>query len=86
MRKLVTIQEITDIHPIKDADRIEVAKVLGWNVVVGKGQFSIGDKVVFFELTLFCRTRIQNLNSSKLVRRRALSLTEKRLRVMSSQQ
>ena len=50
MRKLVTIQEITDIHPIKDADRIEVAKVLGWNVVVGKGQFSIGDKVVFFEI------------------------------------
>lgn len=50
MRKLVTIQEITDIHPIKDADRIEVAKVLGWNVVVGKGQFSIGDKVVFFKI------------------------------------
>lgn len=35
-RKLVSVQEITNIEPIEGADRIEVARVLGWRVVVGK--------------------------------------------------
>lgn len=50
MRKLVTIQEITSIHPIANADRLETAKVLGWNIVVGKNEFEPGDKIVFFEI------------------------------------
>lgn len=49
-RKLVSVQEITDIQPIKDADRIEVAKILGWNVVVGKDIHQVGEKVAFFEI------------------------------------
>ena len=43
-RKLASIQTITQISPIKDADAIEVARVLGWNVVVKKDQFKVGDK------------------------------------------
>ena len=35
-RKLATIQTIKDIQPIPDADAIEVAKVIGWEVVVKK--------------------------------------------------
>lgn len=35
-RKLVSVQEITNIEPIEGADRIEVARILGWRVVVGK--------------------------------------------------
>ena len=35
-RKLVSVQEITNIEPIEGADRVEVARVLGWRVVVGK--------------------------------------------------
>ena len=35
-RKLVSVQEITGIDPIEGADRVEVARVLGWRVVVGK--------------------------------------------------
>ena len=35
-RKLVSVQEITNIDPIEGADRVEVARVLGWRVVVGK--------------------------------------------------
>ena len=53
MRKLVTVQTITDLQPIKDADRIEAARVLGWTVVVGKGEFSVGDKVAYFEIDSF---------------------------------
>lgn len=49
-RKLATIQIITDINPIPKADKIEVATIKGWRVVVKKGEFQIGDKCVFFEI------------------------------------
>jgi len=39
MRKLASIQRILDIQPIEKADRIETVSVLGWKVVVPKGQF-----------------------------------------------
>lgn len=49
-RKLASIQKITKLSPIKDADRIEVADILGWKVVVQKGIHKVGDLVVFFEI------------------------------------
>ncbi len=50
MRKLASIQKIKNLQPIKDADAIEVASVLGWNVVVKKGEFQVGDLVVYCEI------------------------------------
>lgn len=50
MRKLATVQLIRDIRPIENADKIEVADVLGWHVVVKKGEFKIGDKCVYCEI------------------------------------
>lgn len=50
MRKLVTVQKIVSLDPIDGADRIEVARVLGWNVVVQKGLHEVGDLVAFFEI------------------------------------
>lgn len=50
MRKLVSVQRVLGIDPIKDADRIEVARVLGWSVVVNKDMgLKEGDKVAYFE-------------------------------------
>ena len=49
MRKLASIRHIGTIEPIEQADRIEVATVDGWRVVVGKNQFKPGQKIVFFE-------------------------------------
>jgi RNA ligase (TIGR02306 family) len=50
-RKLASIQEITAIHPIANADAIEVVKILGWYVVVKKeDNFKVGDKVVYIEI------------------------------------
>jgi len=49
-RKLASIQKILDIQPIPDADRIELATVLGWKVVVRKGEFAVGELVVYFEI------------------------------------
>lgn len=50
MRKLASIQRITGLRPIPGADLIEVADVLGWSVVVKKGEFAVGDLVVYFEV------------------------------------
>ena len=50
MRQLATIQTITSLSPIEGADKIEVAQILGWQVVVGKGEFKVGDKVVYCEV------------------------------------
>lgn len=52
-RKMASIQEVKEIRPIEGADRIEVATILGWQVVVGKGEFSAGDEVVYFEVDTF---------------------------------
>ena len=49
-RKLASVQIITELSPIPDADKIEMAKVLGWHVVVKKGEFQVGDKVVYLEI------------------------------------
>lgn len=49
-RKLAHIEEIINIQPIPNADRIEVATVLGWQCVVKKGEFKIGDKIIYVEV------------------------------------
>ena len=48
-RKLATIQKITNIRPIEGADRIAVADVLGWEVVIRKEEFEIGELCVYVE-------------------------------------
>ncbi len=53
MRKLASIQRVWDILPIEGADRIELAKVLGWQCVVNKGEFQKGDLGVYFEIDSF---------------------------------
>lgn len=50
MRKLATIRTVSNILPIKGADRIELAQVDGWLCIVKKGEFSVGDKGVYFEI------------------------------------
>lgn len=49
-RKLVTLRTINELRQIEGADRIELAIVDGWQCVVKKGEFSIGDKGLFFEI------------------------------------
>lgn len=49
MRKLATVQSIKAIEPIDNADQIETARVLGWQVVVRKNMFQPGMKAVYFE-------------------------------------
>jgi hypothetical protein len=52
-RKLASIQKIVSLTTIPDADKIETARVLNWDVVVKKGQFKVGDLVVYIEIDSF---------------------------------
>jgi RNA ligase (TIGR02306 family) len=52
-RKLASVQVIWDVSPIEGADRIEVVSVLGWKCVAKKGEFSRGDRCVYFEIDSF---------------------------------
>jgi RNA ligase (TIGR02306 family) len=45
--KLASIEEIKEILPHPNADKLEIAQVLGWQCVVKKGEFKQGDKIVF---------------------------------------
>lgn len=50
-RALAHVEQIVDIQPIPEADKIEVATVLGWKVVIAKADnFHVGDKVVYIEI------------------------------------
>ena len=49
-RKLASICRISEITPIDGADRIEVAHIHGWKIVVGKNEFKPNDLVVYFEI------------------------------------
>jgi RNA ligase (TIGR02306 family) len=50
MRNLASIQRIKALEPIEGADAIEKASVLGWQLVVKKAEFKVGDLVVYCEI------------------------------------
>ena len=50
MRKLVTVKKIDSIEEIATADRLEIARIGGWQVVVPKGMYEAGEDVVYFEI------------------------------------
>jgi RNA ligase (TIGR02306 family) len=49
-RKLASVQIIERIDDIPGADKIGMAQILGWHVIVRKDEFHAGDKCVFFEV------------------------------------
>ena len=50
-RKLAYITVIDEIKPIPNADKIELARVGGWQVVVSKeDNYKVGDKVIYIEI------------------------------------
>ncbi len=56
-RKLASVQRIWKIEPIEGADKVELAHILGWQCVVGKGQFKPMDLAIYFEIDSFLPVR-----------------------------
>lgn len=49
-RSLAHIELIKELIEIPGADKIEVAKILGWESVVKKGEFKVGQKICYIEV------------------------------------
>jgi RNA ligase (TIGR02306 family) len=50
MRKLATIETISDLRPHPNADSLELATVRGWQICVKKGEFKPGGLCVYCEI------------------------------------
>lgn len=85
IRKLASIQVVTNIQPIQDAEFIELARILGWNVVVKKGEFKIGDKAVYFEIDSVLPEDNPNFNFLKNSKGKIKALKPKRIKGIVSQ-
>lgn len=53
MRKLASIRKVHQIDPIQGADRIVLAHIDGWQCIVQKTAFNVGDLGVYFEIDSF---------------------------------
>lgn len=49
-RELAYVVIIDGIEPIEGYDRVEYARVGGWQCIVQKGQFKVGDPAIYFEV------------------------------------
>jgi RNA ligase (TIGR02306 family) len=58
MRELASIEIIVSITPIEKADAIETARVKNWDVVVKKGEYKVGDAVLFIEVDAWVPTEL----------------------------
>jgi len=45
---IVKVCEIKEVKPHPNADRLEICEVLGWQCLASKGQYKVGDLVVYF--------------------------------------
>lgn len=49
-RQLAYVVIVDDVTAIPGYDRVELAHVGGWTIVVGKGEFKAGDPAIYFEI------------------------------------
>lgn len=50
MRKLASIKQVSELIPIEGKDRIVLAMIDGWSVIVKKDEFKVGDNCVYVEI------------------------------------
>lgn len=58
MRKMASIRTIKELRPILGADKIELAIIDGWQVVVKKGDHQPGEQVVYLEIDSWVPTQV----------------------------
>lgn len=50
MRKLASVRKIKEVLPHPNADRLEIAVVDSWRVIVAKGEYQPGDLAIYCEI------------------------------------
>lgn len=80
-RKLASIQRIKELEPIENADAIDKVRVLGWQLVVKKGEFEIGDLCVYCEVD----SLLPEIEAFEFLRQRKFRIRTIKLRGVISQ-
>ena len=47
---IAPVAQIEQIEPHPNADRLELATVLGWQMIIPKGQYQVGSKIVYIPI------------------------------------
>lgn len=81
MSYLASVQVITDIQPIDGADSIELVFLLGWQVVVKKNEYKIGDLCAYISID----TVVPELLEYEFLREKKFRVRTIRLRKQLSQ-
>ena len=81
MSKLASVQKIEKLTPIEGADKIETATVLGWEIVVKKGEFNEGDLCSYIQID----TIVPELPEYEFLRERKFRVRSIKLRKQISQ-
>ena len=50
MNNLATIQKILDVQSCPNSDNLDLVKVLGWQVVTKRGEYSVGDLAIYVSI------------------------------------
>lgn len=76
-RELAYLTIVDNVTPIPGYDRVELAHVGGWTVVVGKGDFKPGDIAIYFEIDSQLPEKEPFINMDFLVKKKLKVKTQK---------
>lgn len=82
-RQLAYVVTIDNITPIPGYDRVELAHVKGWTIVVGKGEFKAGDPAIYFEIDSQLPEKEPFINMEFLVKKKFRIKTQKMCKSIS---
>ena len=82
-RQLAYVVVVDAVTPIEGYDRVELAHVGGWTVVVGKNEFHAGDPAIYFEIDSKLPEVEPFINMEFLAKKHYKIKTQKMCRVLS---
>ena len=82
-RELAYVVTVDAVTPIEGYDRVELAHVGGWTIVVGKGEFKAGDPAIYFEIDSKLPEVEPFINMEFLAKKRYKIKTQKMCRSLS---
>jgi len=75
-RKLASVQQIEKIVPHLNADKLEIAQVLGWKIIVPANVYKPNDKIVYFEID----TKLPEADWSEFMRKEKFQVKTRKIR------